>query len=77
MKKIPARFGAFVTPLLLSLMMSFVVSFISTLRGIGWADNLVSTWMGAWGMSWLVAFPTMLLLLPMVRRLSSAIVEPS
>jgi hypothetical protein len=31
--------------------------------------------LGAWGLSWMVAFPTLLLILPMVRRLTALLVE--
>jgi hypothetical protein len=31
--------------------------------------------MGAWGLSWIVAFPTLLLVLPLVRRATRALVE--
>jgi hypothetical protein len=31
--------------------------------------------MGAWGMSWLVAFPTTLVVLPFVRKITMAVVR--
>ena len=31
--------------------------------------------MSSWALSWLVAFPTLLLVLPLVRRATSALVE--
>lgn len=73
--KLPARYGALVMPLLLSIFMTCVVSFISTLRSIGLAPDLLRTWLGAWGLSWVVAFPVLLLVLPVVRRLTAAIVD--
>jgi hypothetical protein len=30
----------------------------------------------AWGASWLVAFPSLLIVMPVVRRIVAAIVEP-
>jgi hypothetical protein len=73
--KLPARYAALVMPLLLSLLMTFVVSLISTLRSIGLAPDFPMIWLSAWGLSWLVAFPTLLLVLPLVRRLTAALVE--
>ncbi len=73
--KLPARYAALVMPLLLSIFMSGVISLISTLRGIGMAPHLLEVWLGAWGMSWLVGFPTLLLALPMVRKLTGLIVK--
>jgi hypothetical protein len=37
--------------------------------------GLLHVWLGAWGLSWLVAFPTLLLVLPVVRRATDALVE--
>lgn len=73
--KLPARYAGLVMPLLLSIFMSGVISLISTLRGVGMAPNLLHVWLGAWGMSWLIGFPTLLLALPVVRKLTGLIVE--
>jgi hypothetical protein len=75
MSKLPARYATIVAPFFLSIMMTFIVSFISTWRSIGWSDALLTTWLGSWGMSWVVAFPTMLLVLPVVKRLTAKLVQ--
>lgn len=77
-RKLPASYAGFISPLLLllSLLMTFIVSFISTLKSLGLGPDLPSTWMMAWGLSWLVAFPTLLLVLPMVRRIVDWLCEP-
>lgn len=74
--KLPARYAAFVMPLFLSIVMTFVVSAISTLRSLGLNAAFLATWPTAWGLSWLVAFPTLLLVLPVVRWLVGLVVEP-
>lgn len=73
--RLPARYAAFITPLVLSLLMTFVVSAISTLKSLGFTQQFLSTWPIAWGLSWLVAFPTLLFVLPVVRRIVGLIVE--
>jgi hypothetical protein len=73
--KLPARFAGIVMPLLLSVLMTFIVSMISTLKGIGVVPGFVRIWLGAWAVSWVVAFPTLLLVLPLVRRATAAIVD--
>jgi len=45
-------------------------------ESVGLVGDVASIWIGAWSLSWLIAFPTLLVLLPAVRRLVSAIVEP-
>lgn len=74
--RLPARYAVLVMPLLLSILMTFIVSMVSTLRSIGLAPGFVSIWLGAWALSWLVAFPTLLVVLPLVRRATAALVEP-
>ncbi|RZJ43203.1 MAG: DUF2798 domain-containing protein [Brevundimonas sp.] len=59
--------------LLLSILMTMVVSGVSTLRGVGLSEDVLPIWLSAWGLSWLVAFPTLLLILPLVRRLTATI----
>ena len=75
-RKLPARYATIVSPLVLSLLMTFIVSFISTLKSLGFHASLPSIWMSAWGLSWLVAFPTLLVVLPLVRRIVSWVVAP-
>lgn len=74
-KKLPAPCMAYVMPLLLSIIMSCIVSLISTLKSTGFADFELRLWCGAWFLSWVVAYPVLLLILPLVRKLSSFIVE--
>ncbi|AWC23077.1 hypothetical protein CO731_02545 [Aminobacter sp. MSH1] len=73
--KLPARYAAFAMPLVLSVVMTFVVSAISTLKSLGPTPAFLATWPSAWALSWLVAFPTLLLVLPLVRRIVALVVE--
>lgn len=74
--RLPARHAAIVMPFVLSVIMTFVVSAISTLRSLGLSSEFLSTWPVAWGLSWLVAFPTLLAVLPVVRRIVGLVVAP-
>lgn len=73
--RLPARYAALLMPLLLSVLMSCIVAGVSTLKHVGFAPELLRQWMGAWGFSWLVAFPSLMVLLPLVRRLVGRMVE--
>ena len=73
--KLPARFAPIVMPFLLSLLMTCLVSLIATVRSVGVTPDLLRLWPGSWALSWLVAFPVTLLVLPLVRRLTSALVD--
>lgn len=74
-KKLPAHYAQWVMPFLLSVFMTCIVSLISTLRTVGMIPGLAGIWLQAWGWSWLFAFPVLLLILPVVRKATSAIVE--
>lgn len=75
MKKLPARYNLIAMPLVLSVFMSCVVSLVSTLRALGFADFQTVAWLQAWGLSWLVAFPALFIVLPLVRKIIGALVE--
>ena len=75
MRKLPARHAAWVTPLLLTLFMTCIVSFISTFKGVGFGPRFVEVWLSAWRWSWVVAFPAMLMVLPVAKRLTAAVVH--
>ena len=76
-RKLPARYATVLSPLVLSLLITFIVSFISTLKSLGFHPKLPAIWLTAWGLSWLVAFPTLLLVLPVVRRIVGWLCEPA
>ncbi|WP_308417585.1 DUF2798 domain-containing protein [Chitinimonas taiwanensis] len=62
-------------PLILSVLMTCVVSMISTIRGVGWGQSFMAVWPSAWALSWVVAFPVLLVVLPIVRRLTALVVR--
>ena len=76
-RRLPPRYASFVTPFVLSVLMSLVVSGVSTLKSLGIGPTFLSTWPIAWFLSWLVAFPTLLMVLPLVRRIVGLVVEPA
>ena len=53
-----------------------VVSGISTLRSIGLAEIFLGKWMTNWAWSWSVAFPAVIVVLPVVRAIVARIVAP-
>ena len=73
--KLPARSARWVTPLLLSVFMTCIVSLISTLKGVGVAPGVLRIWLGAWAVSWVIALPTLLLVIPLVRKATAFVVE--
>lgn len=66
---IPARFAPYLFGLILSGMMSCIVSGIATVRAMGLTAGLLPVWMTSWLFSWAVAFPTVLVVAPLTRRI--------
>ncbi|WP_230410200.1 DUF2798 domain-containing protein [Undibacterium rugosum] len=73
--KLPARYASLVMPFLLSILMTCVVSGVSTLRSLGWSSSFLHVWLSAWAISWMFAFPTLLIALPVVRKLTACLVR--
>ncbi len=73
--KLPARAAGILTPLIVSFFMTCIVSAVSTINSNGWTSDFTEMWLSAWGASWLIAFPALLLILPLVRRIVFALVK--
>lgn len=73
-RRLPARYILPVTGFILSGIMTVIISGISTLLALGPGAEMLARWPVAWISSWMVAFPTVLIVLPIVRRLVSRIV---
>lgn len=59
----------------MSLMMSFFMSFVLTWVNLGMIDNFISFWMRAFGSAIIVAFPSSLMVLPLVGKIVNFFVE--
>lgn len=66
---IPARFAPLLFALLLSGVMSLLLSALSTARLLGLGESFLRSWLLSWPLAWLFAFPSVLLLAPLIRRL--------
>ncbi|MFY0610568.1 MAG: DUF2798 domain-containing protein [Hyphomicrobiaceae bacterium] len=72
--KLPASFEPIVFGLLLSGLMSLVISGIATWNALGFIPTFTASWMGSWLFAWMVAFPSVLVIAPFVRRVTHALV---
>ena len=74
-KKLPKSLHRFALPLGTSFFMTFLVSGVATWRALGMVPGMLGIWMVSWMISWAVAFPTMLIMMPVVRRALSHVIE--
>lgn len=75
-RRLPARFALPVTGFILSGIMTVIISGVSTFMALGFVWMALGAWPIAWFSSWIIAFPTVLLVLPVVRRIVARIVAP-
>lgn len=73
--KLPAPWARFVMPFFLSVVMTCVISGVSSLRGVGLTAAFVPLWLASWSLSWVFAYPTLLVVLPLARRATTAFVR--
>ncbi|HRD77105.1 MAG TPA: DUF2798 domain-containing protein [Hyphomicrobiaceae bacterium] len=67
----PIIFGA-----LLTCLMSLVVAGVATWKALGFSPDFFARWLAAWLPSWAVAFPTVLVVAPLVRRIVARVTIP-
>jgi membrane protein implicated in regulation of membrane protease activity len=66
---IARRYAPLLFALILSGVMTLLVSGLSTWRAVGLAQAFAQLWLGAWLTSWSIAFPLVLVIAPLTRRL--------
>ena len=72
---IPPKYAHVVFAFVLSGLMSLVVSGISTVRVLGIEPGLAAAWLSSWAPSWAVAFPGVLVVAPLTRRIVALLVR--
>ncbi len=63
------RHAPLLTGFFLTFIMTFVISGVSTLLALGFTHAMLARWPIAWMTSWAIAVPTVLVVLPIVRRI--------
>ena len=74
---IPHRYAPIVFGFVLSMIMSAVISGVATLSAVGLSSALPMIWALAWIKSWIVAFPSVLVVAPAARRIVGRLVAPA
>jgi hypothetical protein len=74
-RKLPHHATHIVSPMILSLLMSGLVSAAATFGAVGFAPDLGARALGAWMLTYPIAFPAAIIAAPIVRRIVSLIVE--
>ncbi len=73
---IARKFEPLLFAFLLSGLMSLLVAGISTLRAAGLGPDFLWLWAGSWLTAWLFAFPAVMLVSPLARRIVRSLLIP-
>jgi hypothetical protein len=74
---ISRKYQPIVFAFFMALLMSCLMSFVVTTVNVGLVNNLISIWLKAWGVAFSVAFPIIIIVAPIVRKLSEFVLEGS
>jgi MFS family permease len=77
MIRFPHRHAPRLLAFFTSLIMSFIMSMVITVLNLGWVEEFLERWMHAWASAFLIAFPTILLVLPIARALVTRLTHPA
>ena len=67
------KYANYVQAFTLSGVMTLIMSLIITIINVGFIENILHVWMRAWFISYAVAFPAILIVLPFVKKFVIAI----
>jgi hypothetical protein len=74
---ISAKYTPLVFAFFMSMMMAFIMSAILTFVNLGAVPDFISRWLHAFAVAWACAFPTVLLVAPIARKIVAKIVQPA
>lgn len=59
----------------MALLMSCIMSLVISVFNVGLVSNIISIWLRAWGFAFVVAFPTILVVAPLVHKLVAMVLQ--
>ena len=73
---IPAKYAPLVFAFFMSMMMAFLMSGVLTIVNLGFPSDFISRWIRAFVIAWCFAFPAVLLVAPMARKIVEKLIQP-
>lgn len=59
----------------MALLMSGIMSFVISVFNVGMVTNIITIWLQAWSFAFIVAFPTIVIVSPVVNKLVSLVLH--
>lgn len=73
--KIPKSKAQIVIMFFMVVTMTFVVVFVTTAFNYCFQSDFVFKWLKGWGLAFIIAFPTVLIIMPFIRKFVASITE--
>ncbi len=70
---LPSKYAPLIFAFFMSLFMAFIMSGLLTLVNLGPVPDFFGKWMRAFAVAWVLAFPIVFAVAPIVRRLTAAL----
>lgn len=75
MKLLPPKWSTHVFSFFMSLLMSCIMSLAISLLNVGFVDQIIMIWLKAWLLSFVIAFPTIVAVTPVVKKLVNLVID--
>jgi len=75
MKLIPKRYTSYVFSFFMALLMSCLISFVISVFNVGLVEDIMFVWLKAWGFSFVVSFPVVIVVSPLVKKLVDLVID--
>ena len=59
----------------MALLMSGIMSFVISVFNVGMVTNIITIWLQAWSFAFIIAFPTIIIVSPVVHKLVSLVLH--
>lgn len=59
----------------MALLMSGIMSFVISVFNVGLVENIMTIWLQAWSFAFVIAFPTIIMVSPIVHKLVSLVLS--
>jgi hypothetical protein len=75
MKMISKKYTTYVFSFFMALLMSCTMSLVISIFNVGLIEGIVSIWLKGWAFSFIVAFTTVIVVSPIVKKLVNLVIE--
>jgi hypothetical protein len=59
----------------MALLMSCLISFVISVFNVGLVEDIMFVWLKAWGFSFVVSFPVVIVVSPLVKKLVDLVID--